>query len=233
MSSVISSPLIKICGVRTSEVAIECARAGADFLGFVFVPKSPRYLTAEDAEAIVADVKEACDDEGVATPRFVGLFVDAGEKQLAETAPFISHFQFHGHEDAERLADLRAEFGVEVIKAVGVAEAADLANLSALAEAADYLLFDANPPKGADRAGGLGAAFDWSHLGAYTETTPFLLAGGLTPDNAAAAVAAGAAFPAFAGVDVSSGVERAPGVKDIARIRSFVAAARTIARATY
>lgn len=226
MSSLIASPLIKICGVRTSEVAIECARVGADFIGFVFAPKSPRFVSAENAEAIVADVKRACENERLPTPAFVGLFVDAGEKQLAEVAPFVSHFQFHGHEDADRLSDLRAEFGVEMIKAVGVAEHADLAALAELAEASDYLLFDAKPPKGADRTGGLGVVFDWSHLRAYDQSTPFLLAGGLSPENASAAVAAAAAFPAFAGLDVSSGVERAPGVKDMARIRAFAAAAR-------
>jgi phosphoribosylanthranilate isomerase len=218
--------LIKICGLKTIDDALAASNAGADMLGFVFVPRSPRAISADAADEIVFEVKEDAERAGRPAPAFVGLFVDAGEKLIAEAAPFLTHLQFHGHEDAERIAELRAEFGAPVIKAIGVGEAADLGGCAAFAEAADYLLFDARPPKGADRPGGHGAPFDWSHLSLYREATPFLLAGGLDAANVAAAIAAARGNGAFAGVDVSSGVELRPGVKDPDRIEAFIAAAR-------
>lgn len=219
-------PLVKICGLRDAETALAAARAGADFIGFVFVPKSPRYVAPDFANEIVLETKELCEDLGLGVPRFVGLFIDAGEKLLAEAAPFLTHFQFHGHEDAERIADVRAEFGVELIKALGVADAADLDAAGAFAEAADMLLFDARPPKGAVLPGGNGVAFDWSLLQRYQGETPFLLAGGLKPETVADAIRAMAGHTAFAGVDVSSGVETRPGEKDPQLITDFIRAAR-------
>ena len=219
-------PLVKICGLSDAGTALAAARAGADFIGFVFVAKSPRYLAPDLANEIVLETKEYCADEGLGVPRFTGLFVDAGEKQLAETAPFLTHFQFHGHEDAARIADIRAEFGVEVIKAVGVGEEADFEGIDALAEAADLLLFDARPPKGAVLPGGNGVAFDWTLLQRYRGETPFLLAGGLKSETVAAAIRAMAGHTAFAGVDVSSGVETKPGAKDGAMIEAFIRAAK-------
>lgn len=218
--------LVKICGLRTAESAIAAARAGADFIGLVFVPKSPRYVAPDLANEIVLETKRTCEDEGFGVPRFVGLFVDAGEKLLAETAPFLSHFQFHGHEDAERIDDMRAEFGNEIIKAVGVGEASDFDGVLALAEAADLLLFDARPPKGAALPGGNGVAFDWTLTARYQGATPFLLAGGLRPETVAGAIRAAAGHTAFAGVDVSSGVETRPGEKDAALIEKFIRAAK-------
>lgn len=219
-------PLVKICGLRDAETAIAAARAGADFIGFVFVAKSPRYLAPDLANEIVLETKEYCEDEGLGVPRFTGLFVDAGEKLLAEAAPFLTHFQFHGHEDAGRIADIRAEFGVEVIKAVGVGEEADFDGIDALAAAADILLFDTRPPKGAPLPGGNGVPFDWSLLRRYRGETPFLLAGGLKAETVAAAVRAMAGHTAFAGVDVSSGVETRPGAKDVSMIEAFIRAAK-------
>lgn len=219
-------PLVKICGLRNAETALAAAGAGADFIGFVFVPKSPRYVAPDLAHEIVLETKELCEDKGLEAPRFTGLFVDAGEKLLAETAPFLTHFQFHGHEDAERIAELRAEFGVEIIKAIGVGEAADLEAAGAFAEAADILLFDARPPKGAVLPGGNGVTFDWSLLRRYQGETPFLLAGGLRPETVADAILAMAGHTAFAGVDVSSGVETQPGEKDPRLIKAFIAAAK-------
>lgn len=219
--------LIKICGVTSVESALAAAEAGADLVGFVFFHKSPRAIEPEAAEEIVTEVKRTAYDRGGEPPHFVGLFVDAGEKLLAETAPFLTHFQFHGREDPARVAEIGAEFAMEMIKALPVAGAEDLA-AAAFEGAADMLLLDARPPAGADRPGGHGAAFDWSVLQHYSGATPFLLAGGLDTDNVAAAIAAARASAAFAGVDVSSGVETRPGVKDPEKIKAFIAAARGV-----
>lgn len=218
--------LIKICGVKTVDAALAAAEAGADFIGFVFFNKSPRAISPEAAEEVVIEVKNACYDRGAEPPQFVGLFVDAGEKLLAETAPFLSHFQFHGREDAERVAEIGAEFGIEIIKALPISSAEDFGVAKQFEEAADILLFDARPPSGADRPGGHGAAFDWSLVSHYEGATPFLLAGGLDAGNVAAAIKAASVAPSFAGVDVSSGVETSSGAKDVDKIAAFVAAAR-------
>ncbi|OFW98521.1 MAG: hypothetical protein A3E78_10275 [Alphaproteobacteria bacterium RIFCSPHIGHO2_12_FULL_63_12] len=218
--------LVKICGVKTFDHALAAARGGADFVGFVFVGKSPRSIAPDAASEIVTEIKQRSYEEGFALPKFCGLFVDAGEQLLGEAAPFLTHFQFHGHEDAARINEIRGEFGLEIIKAVGVAEPGDFDGVGALAEAADLLIFDSRPPKGAALPGGNGAAFDWSILTRYQSETPFLLAGGLSPDNVAAAIAAAKGHTAFAGVDVSSGVEKRPGEKDDALIAAFIKAAR-------
>ncbi len=218
--------LVKICGLRSAEDAIAAVRAGADIIGFVFVPKSQRYIAPDSANEIVLETKQACEDEGLGVPRFAGLYVDAGEKLLAETAPFLTDFQFHGHEDAGRINAMRAEFAVSIIKAVGVCEAADLDAIDALAGAADLLLFDARPPKGAAVPGGNGVPFDWSLLGSYRAETPFLLAGGLKPQTVTEAIRAVGGHPAFGGVDVSSGVEVRPGEKDHDLLVRFIRAAR-------
>lgn len=218
--------LVKICGVKAASQALAAARAGADFVGFVFVTKSPRAIAPDDANDIVTEIKQRSYDEGFALPRFCGLFVDAGEKLLGETAPFLTHFQFHGHEDAGRINEIKAEFGLEIIKAVGVAESADFDGVDALAAAADLLLFDSRPPKGAILPGGNGAAFDWSVLKNYRGETPFLVAGGLDAGNVAKAIKAAKGHTAFGGVDVSSGVEVRPGEKDEALIEAFVKKAK-------
>lgn len=218
--------LVKICGVKKTAQALAAARAGADFISFVFVAKSPREIAPDDANDIVTEVKQASYDEGFALPRFCGLFIDAGEKLLSEVSPFLSHFQFHGHEDAERIEEIRSEFGLEVIKAVNVGEAADFEKAAPLAAAADLLIFDSRPPKGAVLPGGNGAVFDWSMLKHYSGETPFLVAGGLNPGNVADAIRSAKSHTAFAGVDVSSGVEVRPGEKDDALIEAFIKAAR-------
>ncbi|MGE0409430.1 MAG: phosphoribosylanthranilate isomerase [Amphiplicatus sp.] len=220
------SCLIKICGVRREAIAIEAARLGARYVGFVFFPKSPRYIEPDAAEAIVTEVKQAAEDEGFDPPQFVGLFVDAGEKALAEAARFLLHFQFHGHENPERCAAMGAEFGVDIIKAIPVGGADDVGAAHEFAEAADMLLFDARAPRGAERPGGHGAPFDWGLVKAYAGETPFLLAGGLNPGNVAKAIAAAKGPASFVGVDVSSGVETSPGEKDAGLIAAFVKAAR-------
>lgn len=222
-----SATSVKICGVRTPETALAAARAGADFLGFVFFRKSPRFISAEAAEALIVELKQVSFDEGFAIPKLVGLFVDAGEKELSEAAPFLTHFQFHGHESPERCAEMGDEFAVEVIKAIPVGASGDIAAADEYAEAADLLLFDAKPPPGAARPGGHGVAYDWSALSGYGGDTPYLVAGGLTAENVAEAILAQKKAAAFSGVDVSSGVETAPGEKDAALVKAFIAAAKS------
>lgn len=216
---------IKICGLRNVEAAITAAELGATHLGFVFFPKSPRFVEPAAAEEIITELKQSSLEKGFALPGLVGLFVDAGEKQLAETAPFLTHFQFHGHESPARCATIRDAFGLEIIKAIPVSAAADASGAGAYAGPADMLLFDARAPKGAERPGGHGVAFDWTFLSAYTGATPFLVAGGLIPENVGAAITAARGHPAFAGVDVSSGVEDSPGRKSPAKMKAFIDAA--------
>jgi phosphoribosylanthranilate isomerase len=212
---------VKICGVTRLETALTAARAGADYLGFVFFRKSPRFIQPEAAEEIIVELKQASFEDGFNMPKLVGLFVDAGEIELAEAAPFLTHFQFHGHESPARCEEMGADFAVDIIKAIAVTGAQDLGAATAYAEAADILLFDAKPPPGASRPGGHGAPFDWALLADYAGETPYLLAGGLDADNVAAAIAAQKSA-AFLGVDVSSGVETAPGRKDDALVEAFV-----------
>jgi phosphoribosylanthranilate isomerase len=218
--------LVKICGIKTAEDALTAALAGADLLGLVFVPKSPRAIAPDLASELVTEVKQRCLAEGLEVPRFVGLFVNAGEKLIAEAAPFLSHLQFHGAEDADRIREMRAEFGLEIIKAIGVSEPADFDGLDDLAKAADLLIFDARAPQGSDRTGGHGAAFDWRFLERYRHETPFLLAGGLRPETVEGAIAVAKSMAGFAGVDVSSGVEARLGVKDPGLMKAFIRAAR-------
>lgn len=217
-----TSIAVKICGIKDSKTAVAAARAGADYLGFIFFRKSPRFITPEQAEDMTMALKEASFEEGFVLPSLVGLFVDAGEKEIAEAAPSLTHFQFHGHESPERVEELGLEFAVDVIKAIPVGEKGDVALADEYAEAADLLLFDAKPPPGAGRPGGHGIAYDWSMISSYKGETPYLLAGGLTPDNVADAIAAQQSGAAFQGVDVSSGVETAPGVKDLAAVEAFI-----------
>lgn len=217
---------VKICGVRDLDTALAAARAGADYLGFVFFRKSPRFLSADAADDIIVDLKQMSFDKGFALPGLVGLFVDAGEMEMSEVAPFLTHFQFHGHEDAERCAAMGAEFAVEIIKAIPVTGAGDVAAAGEFQDAADIILFDAKPPPGAARPGGHGIKYDWSALRSYAGETPYFVAGGLTPDNVADAIAAQQKAATFLGVDVSSGVETGPGKKDADLINAFVSKAK-------
>lgn len=217
---------IKICGVKTSDAALAAARAGAGYVGFVFFRKSPRYISPEAAEEIIVEMKNTSFDEGFEPPKCVGLFVDAGEKELSEAAAFLTHFQFHGHESPERCEELRSEFATEIIRAIAIENEDSFAAAKAFQDAADLILFDAKAPPGAARPGGHGAAFNWDLLKAYDGETPFLLAGGLTPGNVAEAVKSAKNLSSFAGVDVSSGVESAPGVKDLELIKAFITEAK-------
>lgn len=211
------SLLIKICGLKTEDTVAVAVEAGADMLGLNFHPKSPRYVTPERAAmlAMLARGRSA----------IVALAVDPSDAVLSELLSTVSPdlWQFHGQEVYERIRDVRAVYGLPVMKAVGVAERADLAALDIYQHVADQILVDAKPPKGAALPGGNGLAFDWTLLLGRVWRRPWMLAGGLTPDNVALAVRSTNARQ----VDVSSGVETAPGVKDEGLIRAFVAAARS------
>ena len=207
---------IKICGI-TSEEAMEAAvEAGADYVGLVFFPPSPRCVTPERAAELVeflpADLVK------------VGLFVDPDDSTLDRVLSQVrlDLVQVHGRETPERLEQIRLEYGLPVMKVIPVSEAADLAAADPFLAVADRLLFDAKPPKGATLPGGNAVSFDWTLLQGRKWGLPWMLAGGLTPDNVAEAVR----ITGARAVDVSSGVESAPGIKDPARIRAFIKAAR-------
>ena len=206
---------MKICGLRTAAHVDAAVRGGAAYVGFVFFPKSPRNLTLSEAAGLAAAVPP-----GVAK---VALTVDADDAALdallAEVP--VDMLQLHGHESPERVVEVRVRYGLPVMKAVGVAGEEDLSTLEVYGRVADQLLVDAKPPKGADLPGGNGLAFDWRLIAGRRWPVPWMLAGGLTADNVAEAVRLTGALQ----VDVSSGVESAPGIKDAARIAAFLKAA--------
>lgn len=206
---------IKFCGLTRPQDIAAAAQAGARYTGFVFFPKSPRNVDLETARALALEVPT-----GIAK---VALVVDADDAALDAivTRVPLDILQLHGHEPPERVAAIRARYGLPVMKAIGVADAADLPQIDRYAAVADQLLIDAKPPRDADLPGGNGLAFDWHLLaGRKYSTVPWMLAGGLTPDNVAEAVRLTGARQ----VDVSSGVESAPGHKDAARMAAFAAA---------
>lgn len=205
---------VKICGLSRPADVQAALDAGAGYLGFVFFPRSPRAVTPAQAAALGAEVP--------AGRARVGLFVDADDALLdatLATAP-LDILQLHGREGPARVAEIRARTGLPVMKAVGLAGPADLDALWDYGLVADLLLVDAKPQPGAALPGGNGLAFDWRLLAGRRLLKPWFLAGGLTPANVAEAVR----LTAAPGVDVSSGVESAPGVKDAALIRAFTAA---------
>ena len=208
--------VVKICGLKTPETVDAAVAAGADLVGFVFFPPSPRNVSLALARELGARVRgRACK---------VALSVDADDALHAaiieSLAPHM--LQLHGRETPERIKALKARFGLPVMKSLAVETGADLTAVAAYTGVADALLFDARAPKDATRPGGLGKPFDWTLLKALDPGLRFMLSGGLDPSNVAEALAITRA-PA---VDVSSGVERAPGEKDIEKIRAFVRAAR-------
>jgi len=206
---------VKICGLTRPQDMAAVAAAGAAFAGLNFFAKSPRFVTPAQARAL-----SLAAPVGLAR---VGLFVDADDDLidavLAE-AP-LDMLQLHGHEPPERVRALRARHSLPVIKVVGIAGPEDLAALTVYGRVADVLLVDAKPPRDAVLPGGNGLRFDWRLIAGRRWPVPWMLAGGLTPENVAEAIALTGA-PA---VDVASGVESAPGVKDADRIAAFCAAA--------
>jgi phosphoribosylanthranilate isomerase len=208
---------VKICGLNDPAAVDAAVEGGARFAGFVFYPPSPRSLTPVQARELVRRVPA-----GVVK---VGLFVDADDSVLASVLDRIAldELQFHGDESPERVLEVRAALRIPVMKAIKLASAEDLETARAYESIADRLMFDAKAPadlKGA-LPGGNALAFDWRLLHGHAWKLPWMLAGGLTADNIAEAVKLSGATA----LDVSSGVEDAPGVKSVAKIAAFLAAA--------
>lgn len=207
---------VKICGVTSATAVEDAVNAGARYLGFNFYRPSPRYVAPSKACNLMLSVPA-----GVAK---VALLVDPDDAELDTLMAQVSadFLQLHGHETPERVAEIRARYGLPVIKAVGVANKSDLETLDRFAGVSDQLLVDAKPPRNASLPGGNGLAFDWRLLQGRQWSRPWLLAGGLTPENVALAIELTGARQ----VDVSSGVESAPGEKKRALMDAFVVAAR-------
>ena len=209
---------VKICGLKTPQDVSAAAAAGAAYVGFVFFPKSPRNVSIEQAVNLALEAPV-----GLCKVALTVNADDALLDALTDAVP-LDMLQLHGSESAERVAQVKARYGLPVMKAIGVAGAEDLPQIDLYSQVADQLLIDAKPPKNADLPGGNGLAFDWRLLaGRKYWQRPWMLAGGLTPDNVAEAVRMTGARQ----VDVSSGVETAPGQKDAALIAQFNAAARS------
>jgi phosphoribosylanthranilate isomerase len=210
------SLLVKICGLSTRETLDVALGSGADMVGFVFFSPSPRHITLETAR----DLGKQAHGRAVK----VALTVDADDATLGNIVETLQPdiLQLHGKETTARLRDIKAKFGLQVMKVLSVETAADLAPLAGYAAVADRILFDARAPKEATRPGGLGAVFDWHLLENLDLKLPFMVSGGLNVGNVTEAVRVTRA----GGVDVSSGVERSPGVKDPDMIRDFIRAAR-------
>ncbi|MGI9416278.1 MAG: phosphoribosylanthranilate isomerase [Geminicoccaceae bacterium] len=206
---------VKICGLKDRETVAAAVEGGARYLGFNFYPPSPRAVTPEEALAL---------GEAVGVER-VGVMVDPDDRLIEDALHALDAFQLHGKETPERVRQVKEKTGKTVIKALRIAEAGDLAPLEAYAEAADIILFDAKPPTTpGSLPGGNGLSFDWRLLDGLTLDVPWILSGGLDVGNLGDAVDLCRA----SAVDVASGVESAPGVKDAAKIRAFLALAATL-----
>ena len=210
------SLLVKICGLSTRETLEVALDSGADMVGFVFFPPSPRHLSLEKAREFGRAAKDRATK--------VALTVDADDATFENIIDTLKPdlLQLHGVETTARVRDLKQKFGLPVMKALPVETTADLAALPGYAAVADRILFDARAPKGATRPGGLGASFNWHVLENLDLGLPFMVSGGMHSGNIAEAIR----LTRAGGVDVSSGVERTPGVKDPDMIRDFIRAAR-------
>jgi phosphoribosylanthranilate isomerase len=213
------SLIVKICGLSTTEALDVALDAGADMVGFVFFPPSPRNISFKTAATLESRVRGQAQK--------VALTVDADDTLLSYIVDALGPdiLQLHGNEQPLRVAAIKAQFKLPVMKAIAVESKADLAAIARYAAVADRLLFDARAPREATRPGGLGKPFDWQLLENLDPGVPFMLSGGLDAGNVGEALRVTRA-PA---VDVSSGVERAPGVKDPDKIRAFIRAARDAA----
>ena len=211
-----SDPLIiKICGIKTEAILDAAIEAGADMVGFMHFPRSPRHLELDPIGELISLARgrvETC-----------VVLVNPDNTLVAQVAALGPDWiQLHGPESPHRVEAIRAEAGVTVIKALPIGGAEDVAAIASYADVADRILLDARPPKHADRPGGLGVVFDWTLLEALDPDLPFMLSGGLTPDNVAEAVKMVRPF----GIDASSGLETAPGEKEGGLVRAFITAAR-------
>lgn len=205
----------KICGISEQRHLSAAVEGGAAYVGFVFFARSPRNLTIPQARDLAIEVPP-----GIAKVALVVNPTDAELDAITDAVP-LDILQLHGSETPERVTEIRQRYGLPVMKAVGLADESDLDALAAYEAVADQILVDAKPPKGGDRPGGNGVHFDWRLIANRRWPVPWMLAGGLTSDNVAEAIALTGARQ----VDVSSGVESAPGQKDEALIRAFLAAA--------
>ena len=207
---------VKICGLSTADALSAALDAGADLVGFVHFPKSPRHVGLDEGARLSMQAKGRAER--------VLLLVDPDDALVAASVAAIDPdlIQLHGGETPERIAEIRRTSGRPVMKAIGVADAKDLAWIPAYAGAADSILLDARPPTGADLPGGNGQAFDWDILSGVDLPVGLMLSGGLTPENVGEALRR----TGVTAVDVSSGVEGKPGLKDPDRIRAFLAAVR-------
>jgi phosphoribosylanthranilate isomerase len=213
------SVLVKICGLKSFETIDAAIDAGADMVGFVFFPASPRHVQYTDARALARHVGNRAQK--------VALTVDANDGELAAIVEALEPdlLQLHGEEEPRRVKEIRARYRVPVMKVIGVSSPGDIEQAEAYRFVGDRILFDAKPPKDASRPGGNGAAFDWTILRGLDLGKPYMLSGGLTAHNVADALR----ITGAPGVDVSSSVERAPGEKDPAKIAAFVKAAKAAA----
>ena len=208
---------VKICGLSRASDVQAAAAAGASYVGFVFFAKSPRNVSREQARALALETPA-----GLAKVALVVNADDSFLDALTDEVP-LDMLQLHGSETPERVAEIKARYGLPVMKAVGVAGESDLAAIDTYSAVADQLLIDAKPPKDADLPGGNGLSFDWRLLqGRKYWTRPWMLAGGLTPETVGDAIRLTGARQ----VDVSSGVEASAGVKDAQLIAEFVSAAK-------
>ena len=211
------STQIKICGLSTPTSLDVAVRSGADMVGFNFFARSPRFVKNDVARELANQVS----GEVVRT----GLVVDASNADITHILAQVplDMLQLHGTETPQRVAEIRATFNLPIMKVLSITDASDLMATTDYLDVVDHFLFDAKPPKGADRPGGNAVSFDWTLMQGITMPKPWLLAGGLTPDNVVHAMKTSGAR----GVDVSSGIESQPGAKDDGLIRSFIHAARS------
>ncbi|MGF6257592.1 phosphoribosylanthranilate isomerase [Ensifer sp. LBL] len=207
---------VKICGLKTAEAAERAVALGASHVGFIFFPKSPRNIEPDDAGRIADRIRGQA--------KIVAVTVNADNDELDEIVSALNPdiLQLHGSEDGERLLTVKAMYGLPVMKALSVREASDLEKIDAYIGIADRFLFDAKPPKGSELPGGNGVSFDWKLLDALDGSVDYMLSGGLNADNIGEAMAQTSARA----IDISSGVESAPGVKDLKLMESFFNAVR-------
>ncbi|MBT4888230.1 MAG: phosphoribosylanthranilate isomerase [Rhodospirillales bacterium] len=208
--------LVKICGLSSQDSVDVSVKNGADMIGFNFFESSPRYVSPAQAGALCGRMPEGVER--------VGLVVDASDDEIATilAKASLSVLQLHGKETPERVAEVSSRFSLPVMKACAISQGADLDKAAIYQEVAAALLFDAKPPKDATRPGGNAVTFDWTLLKDQKWTCPWLLAGGLTVENVSDALSISGA----PGVDLSSGVEDAPGIKNPAKIEAFIAAVK-------
>ena len=211
----VSPVMIKICGIKTPEILEATIDAGADMVGFMHFMRSPRHVSIEEVASLISEARgrvQTC-----------VVLVNPDNSCVAEVAALGPDWiQLHGPETPHRVEAIRAEAGVEIMKALPIGSAEDIAHVASFIDVADRILLDAKPPKGAERPGGLGETFDWSLLKALDPDLDFMLSGGLTPDNVATAIKTVRPF----GIDASSGLETAPGVKNARLIEAFIRNAR-------